>query len=90
MEAYNNSIQVDVVEESPDGKLKPGYERLVEVKCTPQHQYCSVYSLSSVLCVCQTDSVAKMDLEVLQQYCHFATMEMTSMKPTHKRNMLFW
>ena len=32
-------------------------ERLVEVQCTPERRYCSVYGVNVVVCVCKSDPV---------------------------------
>ena len=90
MEANNKHVSGDTVQSSDGAEEKEGYERLVEVECTPEHRYCSVYGLNPVLCVCVSDPVKKVDMEVLRQYCYFATMDVTQMEPTSKRNMLYW
>jgi len=36
------------------------------------------------------DSVDKTDLEVVGQYCFFATTEVTNMTNSNKQNMLYW
>ena len=41
-------------------------------------------------CVCVTDPVSDIDLEVVAQYCWFATKEVSKMDNSNKRNMLYW
>ena len=66
------------------------YERLVEVECTHDHRYCSVYGLSTLQCICVSDPVDDIDLEVIRQYCWFATKDVCNMTNSNKRNMLYW
>ena len=66
------------------------YERLVEVECTAQNRCCSLYGVSQVVCVCESDPVDKIDLEMVRRYCHFATTDVSKMKNGWKRNMLYW
>jgi hypothetical protein len=37
-----------------------------------------------VLCICETDPVNKIDLELVQQYCYFATTEVSKMTNSKK------
>ena len=66
------------------------YERLVEVNCTHDHRYCSMYGLSTVQCICITDPVDEIELEVVRQYCWFATKPVCNMTNNNIRNMLYW
>ena len=65
-------------------------EELKEVQCTPNHRYCSRYGVSTVVCVCESDPVNKVNLEMVRQYCYFATTDVSKMTNSWKRNMLFW
>ena len=66
------------------------YEKLEEVECTAETRYCSLYGVNTVVCVCETDPVDKVDLEVVREYCYFATSNVKDMKNGHIRNMLYW
>ena len=90
MEDYNN--RETQCRDEAAGTLSPteDFEELVEVECTPEHRYCSVYGVSTVVCVCQSDPVANIDLEVVCWYCHFATKKVCNMNNSEKRNMLYW
>ena len=66
------------------------YDKLVDVECTPHQQYCERYGLSPVLCICKSDLPDKINLEVLQEFCWFATKEVTDMDNSNKQNMLYW
>ena len=66
------------------------YERLLEVDCTHDKRYCSLYGLSTIQCVCKTDPIANIDLEVVRMYCWFATKDVCKMDNSNKRNMLYW
>jgi len=66
------------------------WEPLVEVKCDSSHRYCSVYGVSTVLCLCKTDPVENINLEMVREYCYFATTEVSKMSNSWKRNMLYW
>jgi len=66
------------------------WEPLLDVVCTPTNRYCAKYGVSTVVCVCKTDPVDRIDLEVVRQYCFFATTELAKMKNSNKRNMLYW
>lgn len=66
------------------------YEELVEVECTPENRYCSLYGVSTVVCICESDPVDKIDLEVVRENCYFATKTVDNMDPGNKRNMLYW
>ena len=66
------------------------YEELVEVDCTAEHRYCSMYGVSTVVCVCKTDPVEKINLNTVREYCYFATYEIEKMPNSKKRNMLYW
>ena len=52
--------------------------------------YCSVYGVSTVICLCKTDHVHKINLEMVRKYCYFATTEVSKMSNSWKRNMLYW
>ena len=67
-----------------------GYEELVEVECTPENRYCAKYGFNPVLCICETDPVDTLDLEMVHELCWFADRKVEKMEPTLKRNMLFW
>lgn len=43
-----------------------------------------------VICLCETDPVNKIDLEVVREYCYFATTSVSKMDNGKKRNMLYW
>ncbi len=66
------------------------YKTLVEVNCTPQQRYCAKYGLSPVMWVCDTDLPKKNNLEVVPEYCWFATKDNSEMDNGNKRNMLCW
>ncbi len=66
------------------------YDKLVNVECTPHQRYCARYGLSLVLCICKSDPPDKFNLEVLQEFCWFATKEVTDMDNSNKQNMLYW
>jgi hypothetical protein len=40
-----------------------------DVECTFEQQFCALYGLSPVLCVCKTDPPDKINLEVVRQNC---------------------
>jgi len=64
----------DQIEEYTINELTGGsagdeeYEELVEVDCTAEHRYCSMYGVSTVVCVCKTDPVEKIDLNTVREY----------------------
>jgi hypothetical protein len=66
------------------------YKSLVKVNCTPQQRYCAKYGLSPVMCVCETDPPKNNNLEVVLEYCWFATKDISEMDNGNKRNMLYW
>ena len=66
------------------------WEPLVEVNCSSNHRCCSVYGVSTVLCLCDTDPVQNINLEMVREYCYFATTEVSKMSNSWKRNMLYW
>ena len=66
------------------------YEQLVEVDCTPENRYYSLYGVNMATCICNCDPVDGVNLHELRQYCWFATKEVDKMANTHKRNMLYW
>jgi hypothetical protein len=66
------------------------FEPLDDVECTSDNRFCSVHGVSVVLCICETDPVNKINLELVQQYCYFATTEVSKMTNSKKRNMLYW
>ena len=66
------------------------FEELVEVDCTPENRYCSLYGVNMATCICNFDPVEDVNLQELRQYCWFATKEVDKMANTHKRNMLYW
>lgn len=49
------------------------YKELVEVECTPGNRYCTMEGVSHVLCICETNPVSRIDLEVVREHCWFAT-----------------
>jgi len=65
------------------------WEPLVEVKCSSGHRYCSVFGVSTVLSLCDTDPVENINLEMVREYCYFATTEVSKMSNSWKRNMLY-
>ncbi len=65
-------------------------ERSVEVNCSAGNRYCSLYGVNTIVCVCESDPVHKLDLNVVHQYCWFATMTVDKMPNRLKRNMLYW
>jgi len=70
---------------------RPGFEKIGDKpKCTPEKRCCSLYGVSMVSCVCETDPVDKLDLEVVREYCYFATKTVDKMDNGLKRNMLYW
>jgi len=77
---------IEEAEENADGTM----EMLLEVDCTSEHRYCAAYGLNPVLCICETDPVSKVNLEVIRQYYHFATKDVSKMDNSNKRNMLYW
>ena len=81
-------VAADGKEEKIEGGKE--YERLVEVECTPENRYCSIYGLSTMQCLCNTDPPAELDLEVVRQYCWFADKDVCKMTKSNKRNMLYW
>ena len=66
------------------------WEHLEEVECTPGNRRCSLYGVSTVVCICESDPVNKIDLEVVREFCWFATTDVSKMSNSWKRNMLFW
>jgi len=67
----------DIYFEDNVGQKGTLWEPLVEVKCSSSHRYCSVYGVSTVLCLCDTDPVENINLEMVRQYCYFATTEVS-------------
>ena len=49
-----------------------------------------MYGLGTVVCICESDPIEKLDLEVIRQYCWFATKDMNKMDNSKKCNMLYW
>ena len=45
---------------------------------------------STVLCLCDTNTVENINLEIVREYCYFATTEVLKMSNSWKRNMLYW
>ena len=88
IEQYSlNSLQVS---HDTSGE-KPGFEKIGDKpKCIPEKRCCSLYGVGMVSCVCDTDPVDKLDLEVIREYCHFATKTVDKMDNGNKRNMLYW
>ena len=80
----DNELAINSTEEDEE------YEKLVDVDCTSQQRYCAKYGLSPVICVCKTDPPDKINLEVVREYCWFATKEVRDMDNRNKRNMLYW
>ena len=66
------------------------FDTLVDYDCTPQQRYCAKYGLSPIMCVCQTDPPENINLEVVHEYCWFATKDVADMDNGNKRNMLYW
>jgi len=42
------------------------WEPLLDMVCTPTNRYCTKYGVSTVLCVCKTDPVDRIDLELVR------------------------
>jgi len=80
----------DVYFEDDKGDANSKWKPLVKVTCTPENRHCANYGVSTVLCVCKSDPVDQIDLEVVKQYCFFATTEVSKMSNSNKRNMLYW
>ena len=76
--------------EDDNSKNNSEWEPLVEVSCTPTNRYCAKYGVCTILCLCVTDPVTQIDLEVVKQFCYFATKEVSKMTNSNKRNMLYW
>ena len=66
------------------------WEASIEVKCSPNNRFCSVYGVSTVICICESDPVDKINLEMVCEYCYFATTDVSKMSTSWKRNMLYW
>ena len=81
-----NSLQ-DTAKGIPEDKER---ERLEEVKYTYEYRYCSGYGVSTLICVCETDPVDKINLETERQHCYFATTDVSKMCNGWRRNMVFW
>jgi len=47
---------------------KSEWEPLIDVICTPAIRHCTKYGVSAVMCVCKSDPVERIDLEVVRQY----------------------
>ena len=43
-----------------------------------------------MLCVCKTNPPNLINLDVVREYCWFATKDISDMDNSHKRNMLYW
>jgi len=76
--------------EDDKGDNNSKWEPLIDVICAPINRHCAKYGVSTVLCVCKRDLVDRIDLEVVRQYCLFATMEVSKMTNSNKRTMLYW
>ena len=50
---------------------------------------CSLYVIRMILCVCRTNSIAKMNLQTLKDECWFANKEIEKMMNIKKRCMLY-
>ena len=64
----------------PDDGLEP----LVDVTCTPNSRYCSTYGVNAVIYICKASPLSIIDLEMVWQYCYFATTEVSKMNNHHK------
>ena len=49
-----------------------------------------VYGVSTVICICESDPVDKINPEMVREYCYFATTNVSKMSNSWKRNMLYW
>lgn len=67
-----------------------GFEALIEVSCTPDSRYCSIHGVNAVVCICDANPPDKINLEMVYQYCYFATTDLSNMDNRKKRNMLYW
>jgi hypothetical protein len=43
-----------------------------------------------VLCVCTTNPPNRINLDVVREYCWFATKDVSEMDNSHKSKMLYW
>ena len=59
----------EVYFEDDKDKTNSEWEPLVDVCCTSPNRYCAKYGVNTVLCLCKTDPVDWIDLEVVKQYC---------------------
>jgi hypothetical protein len=76
--------------EDDDGDKESEWEPSMEVTCLPSNRFCSVYGVSTVICICDSDPVDKINLEMVREYCYFATTDVAKMSNSWKRNMLYW
>ena len=51
---------------------------------------CLLYGTRTILCVCRTNIIAKVNLQTLKDECWFANKEVEKMKNSEKRCMLYW
>ena len=72
------------------GNTATAFEELVDVECTVENRHCAQYGLSPVLCVCTTDPLNRINLDVVREYCWFAMKDVREIDNSHKRNMLYW
>jgi hypothetical protein len=79
-----------VVPSPPEDDTDDGKEPLVEVECTTQSRYCSMYGVNAVVCICDANPPSKINLDVVREYCYFATKDVSQMDNGLKRNMLYW
>ena len=64
-------------------------EGLLEIDCTSEHWYCSVHGVNTLRCIRETNLIGRLDLEVIRQYCWFATTTLDKIDNIKKWNMLF-
>ena len=87
IEQYN----IDSIQFGGGVAAEDQYEKLGDKpECTAKNRCCSRYGVSMVLCVCESDPVDKVDLDVVRQYCYFATKPVDKMDNGNIRNMLYW
>lgn len=85
-----DSIPPVVPTPSDGAHLDDGMEPLIEVTCTAGSRYCSLYGVNAVVCICDANPPSKIDLEIVHQFCYFATTDVQNMNNKKKRNMLYW
>ena len=66
------------------------HEELVDIEHTVENRYCTQNGVSPVLCVCTTDPPSCINLDVVREYCWFATKGVCEMDNSHTCNMFYW